>query len=792
MLKEDSIIITSNNEKIKLLKEISKQLLNIKIYTLNELKKLFYFDYNEETIYYVKNKYNINSEIAEIYINNIYNIEDKEYHNDKLIFLSNLKKDLINNNLLIINNLFKNYIKNKNIIIYNLPESKELNNLIKDLRINNNVEIYNEKNNDYKHIIYELNSIEDEVVYIATSICDLLNKGIDINKIYLVNLSTNYRKLIKKIFPMFNINFTLEMEDSIFGTHISNLFFKNYNKDLTITIEKLKENIKDENDEDVLNKIIDIVNKYTFISDKEQVKDMIKVDIKNTKIKTKELKNSVHESNLTNKFNDDEYVFIPSFNQTIIPTIHKDENYLTDNDKKELNISLTVDKNISEKKDLISKLSNIKNCIITYKRQAEGEEYNISNINEQLNYEVIKINELNLSYSNMYNKVKLTSLLDEYNKYNTKSELLYELNNHYKDIKYNTYDNTFKGIQKEDLKEYLGNKLLLSYSSIDKYYRCPFSYYIGNILKLNIYEETFYQLIGSLFHSILEKFKTSNLSFDELWQQEINNLNHEFTNKEKFFLIKLKEELRFVIDVINNQENFTNLHDELYENKIYTSVSGEMNITFMGIIDKIKYKKYNSKTIIAIIDYKTGNPNLDLKTVPYGIGMQLPVYLYLAKNSKKLENIEVAGFYLQKILNNEVAVDKTHTYEQLKKKNLLLQGYSNDNVNILSKFDNSYMDSNIIKSMKTKLDGSFSNYSKTLTTKNMNKLIEIVENKIQEAADGIINVKFDIAPVKIGKVNYGCTLCKFKDICFHTNDDIKELNELTEDDVFGGESNGMD
>ena len=106
MLKEDSIIITSNNEKIKLLKEISKQLLNIKIYTLNELKKLFYFDYNEETIYYVKNKYNINSEIAEIYINNIYNIEDKEYHNDKLIFLSNLKKDLINNNLLIINNLF--------------------------------------------------------------------------------------------------------------------------------------------------------------------------------------------------------------------------------------------------------------------------------------------------------------------------------------------------------------------------------------------------------------------------------------------------------------------------------------------------------------------------------------------------------------------------------------------------------------------------------------------------------------------------------------------------------------
>ena len=42
-------------------------------------------------------------------------------------------------------------------------------------------------------------------------------------------------------------------------------------------------------------------------------------------------------------------------------------------------------------------------------------------------------------------------------------------------------------------------------------------------------------------------------------------------------------------------------------------------------------------------------------TIEYGIGMQLPVYLYLAKNSNKLSNVKVAGFYLQKVLNNEVA-----------------------------------------------------------------------------------------------------------------------------------------
>ncbi|MDE5888409.1 MAG: PD-(D/E)XK nuclease family protein, partial [Bacilli bacterium] len=254
----------------------------------------------------------------------------------------------------------------------------------------------------------------------------------------------------------------------------------------------------------------------------------------------------------------------------------------------------------------------------------------------------------------------------------------------------------------------------------------------------------------------------------------------------------LKEELKFIIEVIKEQENFTELHEELHEEKIYTSISGDMKITFTGIIDKIKYKKEHNETIVAIIDYKTGNPNLDLTTIPYGIGMQLPIYLYLARNSKKLENVKVAGFYLQKVLNNEVTVDNTHTYEQLKKKNLLLQGYSNEDISILSHFDTSYMDSNIIKSMKVKNDNSFYSYSKVLSSKEMDYVANLAEKKIEEGAKKIISGEFKISPKKIGKINHGCNLCKFKDICYHTNADIEELKVLTQKEVLGGEDNGMD
>lgn len=786
MDKTGKIIITSNVNKKNLLKKNNNQLLNVKVYSITEFNKLFYFNYDEETIFYIMTKYNVKYEIAKIYLDNLTYIEDIEYKNDKLSFLSLLKKELLTNNLISINKLFLSTLVNKEIEFYNLPISKEIEHLINLLSENNKVSIIQDELKSYSHTIYELQTIEDEVEYIANYICNLIKQGINISKIYLTNLNDEYKKLIKRIFPMFNIPFTLDTSESIYGTFICTKFLELYSEDILNTMEQLKEYVDSKESEDIYNKIINIINKYTFVDDKNQVLEMIKYDLKNTKLSKKDNPSSVHEVSLKDTiFEDDEYVFTVSFNQGILPSIHKDEDYLTDKDKKDLPVSLTVDKNNQEKKIIQDKLNSIKNLIITFKHNANGEEFNISSLNEVLNYEIVPITSQSLNNSELFNKIKLTLLLDEYYKYGTKSSLLDTLNTNYQDIPYNTYSHTFTGINKDDLKEFLNHKMTLSYSSLDKYYRCPFSFYIGNVLKLNIYEETFYQLVGTLFHAILEKCLQVESNYDELWNQELSNLNHEFTNSEKFFLSKLKEELLFIIETIKDQENFTNLHDELHEERIYTSLSGNMNITFTGIIDKIKYKNMNDHTIVAIIDYKTGNPNLDLTTVPYGIGMQLPVYLYLAKNSKKLTNIKVAGFYLQKVLNNEVTVDKSHSYEQLKKKNLLLQGYSNEDQSILSEFDNSYTDSNIIKSMKTKKDYSFYSYCKVLSDKEMDLITNIAEKKINEGAEKISNAEFSISPKKIGKTNYGCTLCQFKDICFHTADDIEELEPLNLDDILG-------
>ena len=196
----------------------------------------------------------------------------------------------------------------------------------------------------------------------------------------------------------------------------------------------------------------------------------------------------------------------------------------------------------------------------------------------------------------------------------------------------------------------------------------------------------------------------------------------------------------------------------------------------MGIIDKLMYKEQDNKTFVAIIDYKTGNPNLNLNNMIYGLDMQLPIYLYLSKHTNKLKNVEIIGFYLQKILNNEINIDKNKTYLEQKEENLKLQGYSIDKEEILELFDKTYKDSNLIKSLKIGNNGFYS-YSKILNEEKINKIIDLVDKKIEEASINIENNNFNINPKSINNENISCKFCKYKDICYRKEQDIIYLKE---------------
>lgn len=767
----NKILIINDYAKNTLLKKINK-LLNIKIITLSELKKNYIYDYDYKSVLYVSNKYNCIPSIARKYIENTYYINN-EYKNKKIELLTKIKNDLEENNLLIKNNLYRKFLNNKDIVLYNLKYvDKYYLNIIEELSSTNNIITYNEEKETSIKKIYRCNNSEEEISFVCSKICELIKSGIDINNIKLTNVKSDYTYIIRKTFKLFNIPINIKSDESIKSTMIVKKFKELYNENISEVMDKISELITNNYEKDIYKSILNVVNKYSD-SNYMDVKEILFDDIDNIKIKRDELKNAVNIIDFkSDLISDNDYVFLINFNEGIIPINHKDEDYLNDIEKNNLGIDTSFTLNEKETNEVIETIKTTNNLILTYSEYNQNNKIYVSSAYSSDILEEEKVN-LNFNNSNNYNKLRLLSEKDDNNKYGTLSSDLLTLSAHYKDEPYLTYNNKYKKISNNKLKNYLNKGLTLSYSSMNTFYQCSFRYYLDNILRVNKYEERFDAVLGSIFHEILsECFINDDYDVILNYEKLISESTYPFNESEKFFLENLKNELLLIIDTIKEQLKYTSLKQSMYEKEIKIDISSDVKVTFKGFVDKILYDEFNGEKIVVIIDYKTGNPLLNINNSIYGLDMQLPVYIYLIKN--EIKNVRIGGFYLQKILSNVSNIQK-------RKESLKLQGYSNEDIDILEKVDSSYENSCVIKSLRTTQNGFYS-YSKIINDEQIDTLYNIVESKVKEARDKILNTEFDINPKEMDDKNIGCKFCKYKDICYMTSSDIVKLKKI--DNVF--------
>ena len=460
-----------------------------------------------------------------------------------------------------------------------------------------------------------------------------------------------------------------------------------------------------------------------------------------------------------------------NFNQGSVPKVFHDDKLIKDIYRKELGLNTSLDNLINYKNMVIDKLNNYKNITITYKLKDNYSNYIKSPLIDELKLNIINDISKEYNYSNKYNILELANMLDN----NINDSIINDLYTTYKDIDYMTYDNTFNNIDYSLLKKYINNKdINISYSSMDLFFKCKFRYYINNILYLGDFEDTIQTFIGKLFHYVLSKMYEDN--FDIKKEYDYYLKDKELSNKEKFYVNKLYKELEFIIDTIKKQDNHSLFNDTLTEHNVL--IKKEDNFYVKGFIDKVRILKDNNTTYVSIIDYKTGNTDLSLSNINDGLNMQLPMYLYLIK--KDMNNVNVVGFYLQHILENKKINSKDSLKEELD--SLKLIGYTIDNVDLIEKFDNTYNDSDVIKSMKTTKEG-FSRYTKLVSEEEINKIVGIVDNQIDDVINSIKEGDFSINPKRINDELIGCKYCKFKDLCYQKEENIVDLKETKKEDI---------
>ena len=170
---DNTLIVCPNSLKMQILLEQREQttLYNLKFMTKEEFKNNYYFSYNEKTLFYLMKKYHYNLDVAKVYLKNLYVIDEtKNYSNEKLNFLKNLKIELKQENLLIENPNFKKYLSTKKILTLNYYDLDKY----EEEMLNTKVEI--PKCNLNTKVV-ECQTIEEEVNYVCLKILALLNKA---------------------------------------------------------------------------------------------------------------------------------------------------------------------------------------------------------------------------------------------------------------------------------------------------------------------------------------------------------------------------------------------------------------------------------------------------------------------------------------------------------------------------------------------------------------------------------------------------------------------------------------
>ena len=757
-LENNLLIICPNEQKLKILDKLEKEnkLYNLKFMTKEEYLSNYFFSYDDKAILYLMKKYHYKVDVCKVYLKYLYVIDDDQiYKNKKLIFLQNLKKELKQENLLDYNPSFKEYLNTKKKIVLNY----------------NKLDLYEKKALDSKDIeltspinltLTKYQTMEEEVNATALEIIELLKKGININKIYLTNIKDDYLYTIRRIFSYYNIPINLSKKYPIMGTDIVKDYLKEEKLDL-------------ENTNQVTKKLVSIINSLASLQDdSKEYKELLISKIKNTSLPSEVYQDAINIKDLEKEtFEEDEYVFVLGFNQDILPRTEKDIDFISDKDKKEVDLYNTEEKNKIAKISLINTLTSIKNLYLSYKLETPFQSMYPSSLIEEYNMEVVDKKEDTYTHSNTYNKLRLASKLDTYNRYQEITPMLKELYTHYQ-IDYQTYDNQFKGINQNTYLEHLPYPLKLSYTSLNSYNECKFKYYLNYVLKVSKYEDTFQAFIGNLYHKILQLYQRKDFDFEQTYQNYLEK--RDLSLKEKVLLVRLKKELLDLLDQEKSQDLILGYSDNLQEQKLEVKVREDIEVIFTGIIDKIMYYKKIEDTYFAIVDYKSGYVDTKIEKMKYGLSLQLPIYLYLINYSKAFSNPIFTGIYYQTVLFNYPTFDKK-PIEEIKKERLKLQGYSTDNLDVLSRFDPTYEKSEVIKSMKYTEKG-FYHYAKVLSDEDVYNIIRYTKKEIEEKTDQILKADFEINPKIYDGKNISCEHCSFKDICYTVEKDKKYLDKV--------------
>ena len=323
-------------------------------------------------------------------------------------------------------------------------------------------------------------------------------------------------------------------------------------------------------------------------------------------------------------------------------------------------------------------------------------------------------------------------------------------------------------------------RMMTSISRLEAYAECPYKNYITNGLMPRVDRDIDVNAIemGKIYHEIAYEFirRTTNIeNFPEIQISEYEPIidqilkdilpawwNSNYSNSEKGRSIERKIHgvaIRTAENLLYQYRSgqFRPYAEEIEFGKgiipcIIVELSDGTKLELRGRIDRIDIFK-NDNCYLRVVDYKSGNRNVDPTKLYWGLQLQLPIYL-LAVISH-IEGMMPGGFFYCQIADPTIRIE-SRIKEEVEKKiaeQLALNGITLADISLVK-----------AQGFMTEDNKKPKNIKEMLTYDEMKTVLEYARNKATELAEEMISGKIKPSPYISGNEPI-CKNCEYKSIC---------------------------
>lgn len=342
-----------------------------------------------------------------------------------------------------------------------------------------------------------------------------------------------------------------------------------------------------------------------------------------------------------------------------------------------------------------------------------------------------------------------------------------------------------------------GSVLYGSTSRLEQYAACPYGHFLRYGLGLKEPKEYVLESadLGTIFHEVLAGFgqdlKKDNYSWkdfpltygEEKVKQRIDLVREQYGDellldkaRNGYALTRAERILRRSIQVLQKHMqagSFQNYGLELdFDISCEWNASQELMMRLQGRIDRLDVAAVEDDVYVKVVDYKSGDRQLELDCMYAGLQMQLIVYMDSAikmlQKSFKEKNIHPAAMFYYRVADPVVSMDGAEDLSGLSEELLKAQrnrGILNGDETAVHLLDCEMEESSRVIPLKLKKDGSPDRGSAVCSEAQFDLMREFTNRKLYEMGREIMSGHIEKKPYTRGDKECGCTYCAYKGVC---------------------------